>query len=99
MDGWGSEHVLKGKIVVVVDDSIVRGTTARQLVGLIYAAGAKEVRPHTTRHDTGGAADGRCSRQPHVPLPRRLGVSGAVSCGFAWGACCQCCQGMEHDGA
>eukprot|EP00292_Cryptomonas_paramecium_P006924 CAMPEP_0113698492 /NCGR_PEP_ID=MMETSP0038_2-20120614/22741_1 /TAXON_ID=2898 /ORGANISM="Cryptomonas paramecium" /LENGTH=466 /DNA_ID=CAMNT_0000621663 /DNA_START=39 /DNA_END=1436 /DNA_ORIENTATION=- /assembly_acc=CAM_ASM_000170 len=37
------EHVLKGKIVVVVDDSIVRGTTARQLVGLIYAAGAKEV--------------------------------------------------------
>jgi glutamine phosphoribosylpyrophosphate amidotransferase len=41
--GVGSEHVLKGKIVVVVDDSIVRGTTARQLVGLIYAAGAKEV--------------------------------------------------------
>ena len=44
--GWDghSEHVLKGKTVVVVDDSIVRGTTARQLVGLIYAAGAKEVR-------------------------------------------------------
>jgi hypothetical protein len=43
MLGARSEHVLKGKIVVVVDDSIVRGTTARQLVGLIYAAGAKEV--------------------------------------------------------
>jgi amidophosphoribosyltransferase len=42
---WVSEHVLKGKIVIVVDDSIVRGTTARQLVGLIYGAGAKEVRP------------------------------------------------------
>ena len=41
--GGGSEHVLKGKIVIVVDDSIVRGTTARQLVGLIYGAGAKEV--------------------------------------------------------
>mmetsp|Transcript_39787 Transcript_39787/g.97781 ORF Transcript_39787/g.97781 Transcript_39787/m.97781 type:complete len:512 (+) Transcript_39787:170-1705(+) len=37
------EHVLKGKTVVVIDDSIVRGTTAKQLVGLIYSAGAKAV--------------------------------------------------------
>ncbi len=35
--------VLKGKRVVVVDDSIVRGTTARKLVKLIRQAGAKEV--------------------------------------------------------
>jgi glutamine phosphoribosylpyrophosphate amidotransferase len=47
--------VLKGKIVVVVDDSIVRGTTARQLVGLIYGAGAKEVCTHRQRR-TGFAA-------------------------------------------
>jgi amidophosphoribosyltransferase len=35
--------VLKGKRVVVVDDSIVRGTTARKLVKLIRQAGAKQV--------------------------------------------------------
>lgn len=35
--------VLKGKRVVVVDDSIVRGTTMRKLVKLIKGAGATEV--------------------------------------------------------
>ncbi|RME28444.1 MAG: hypothetical protein D6800_03895 [Candidatus Zixiibacteriota bacterium] len=35
--------VLEGRRVVVVDDSIVRGTTARKLVSLIRDAGAKEV--------------------------------------------------------
>jgi amidophosphoribosyltransferase len=35
--------VLKGKRVVVIDDSLVRGTTSRKIVGLVRAAGAKEV--------------------------------------------------------
>jgi len=35
--------VLKGQRVVVVDDSIVRGTTSRKLVKLIRSAGAKEI--------------------------------------------------------
>jgi amidophosphoribosyltransferase len=34
---------VKGKRVVVIDDSIVRGTTSRRLVSILRAAGAKEV--------------------------------------------------------
>ncbi len=37
------EGVLKGKRVIIVDDSIVRGTTLKQLVKMVRGAGAKEV--------------------------------------------------------
>ena len=36
-------ELLEGKRVVVVDDSIVRGTTCRKIIGMIKGAGAKEV--------------------------------------------------------
>ncbi|MES2768140.1 MAG: amidophosphoribosyltransferase [Bdellovibrionota bacterium] len=36
-------HILKGKRVIVIDDSLVRGTTSKKIIGLIRQAGAKEV--------------------------------------------------------
>lgn len=35
--------VLKGKRVILIDDSIVRGTTTRKIAHMLYDAGAKEV--------------------------------------------------------
>jgi amidophosphoribosyltransferase len=37
------KHVLDGKRVVLMDDSIVRGTTMKRIVAMVRAAGAKEV--------------------------------------------------------
>jgi amidophosphoribosyltransferase len=35
--------VIRGKSIVLVDDSVVRGTTSKKIVQLMYEAGAKEV--------------------------------------------------------
>lgn len=37
------KSILKDRVVVVVDDSIVRGTTSKQLIKLIREAGAREI--------------------------------------------------------
>jgi len=36
-------HVIKGKSIVLIDDSVVRGTTSKKIVSLMYEAGAREV--------------------------------------------------------
>jgi amidophosphoribosyltransferase len=36
-------EIIKGKKLVVMDDSIVRGTTSKQIVKMLFEAGAKEV--------------------------------------------------------
>jgi amidophosphoribosyltransferase len=40
--------LLKGKRVILIDDSLVRGTTSRKIVKMVRAAGAKEVHMRIT---------------------------------------------------
>ncbi|MCB4744048.1 MAG: amidophosphoribosyltransferase [Sulfurovum sp.] len=37
------KHLIEGKRVVIIDDSLVRGTTSKQIVRMLKEAGAKEV--------------------------------------------------------
>jgi len=37
------QHLIKGKRVAIIDDSLVRGTTSKQIVRMLKEAGAKEV--------------------------------------------------------
>lgn len=36
-------HLIEGKRVVLIDDSIVRGTTSKKIVGMVREAGAREI--------------------------------------------------------
>ena len=36
-------HIIKGKTVILIDDSIVRGTTSKQIIDMLKTAGAKKI--------------------------------------------------------
>ncbi len=44
--------VVQGKRVIVIDDSIIRGTTSRKIVDMLYNAGAKEIHMKITAPPT-----------------------------------------------
>ncbi len=46
--------ILEGKRVVLIDDSIVRGTTSRKIVGMVRNAGAREVHVRISSPPTTG---------------------------------------------
>jgi amidophosphoribosyltransferase len=49
------KHKIKGKKLVVIDDSIVRGTTSKRIVRMLKEAGAKEVHMRIASPATTGA--------------------------------------------
>jgi amidophosphoribosyltransferase len=77
-------EVLEGKSVVMVDDSIVRGTTTRGLVSLVRAAGAREVHMRVSSApiispcyygiDTPRREELIAAQMTHEELVRHLGV-------------------------
>ena len=76
--------LLNGKRVVMVDDSIVRGTTTRGLVSLVRAAGAREVHMRVSSPpiispcyygiDTPRREELIAAQMTHEELVRHLGV-------------------------
>jgi len=38
-----NKEIIKNKKLILVDDSIVRGTTSKKIVDMLYSAGAKEI--------------------------------------------------------
>lgn len=77
-------EVLAGKRVVMVDDSIVRGTTTRGLVALVRAAGAREVHMRVSSPpitgpcyygiDTPRKEELIAANYPVAEIARRIGV-------------------------
>lgn len=82
-------EALSGKRVVIIDDSIVRGTTSRQIVEMLFDAGAKEVHflassppvrfPDFYGIDTPRQEDLLASR---MSVPEMRAYLGATSLGF-----------------
>ncbi len=80
---------VEGRRVVMIDDSIVRGTTSGQIVKLLREAGAKEVHirvsappssPHATLEPISRTGNG--SSPASIPLEEIREIAGADSLGY-----------------
>ena len=80
-----NQPVVKGKRIVLIDDSIVRGTTSRRIISLLRAAGAKEIHvriaaPETVERcvfygvDTSTRRELASANYPTEELCRKLGA-------------------------
>ena len=38
-----TKTIVKNKVIILIDDSLVRGTTCHKIIKMLYEAGAKEV--------------------------------------------------------
>jgi len=68
------KHLVKGKKIVVVDDSIVRGATSKALIEVLRQAGAKEVHLRVSSPPIKGP----CYYGVDTPLKKQL-ISGAYN--------------------
>ena len=72
-------HVLEGKRVVLIDDSIVRGTTSKKIVRMVRDAGAKEVHMRISCPPTISPCYLRSGHAFEEPADRRQQVRGRDS--------------------
>ena len=79
------KSLLKGKRVVAVDDSIVRGATSKALVRILKEAGAREIHLRVSSPPVRGpcfyGVDTPEKKTAHLLLPQKLGKPKGVSWG------------------
>ena len=100
-------NLLEGKRVVLIDDSIIRGTTSRKIVRMVRGAGAKEVHlriscPPTVSPcfygvDTPSKRD-LIAANKSIEEIRQFIEADSLAYLVTSTACCKCCDGAEHNG-
>ncbi|HEU0105880.1 MAG TPA: amidophosphoribosyltransferase [Vicinamibacteria bacterium] len=86
--------VLEGKRVVLIDDSIVRGTTSRKIVGMVREAGAREVHMRISSPPTTGP----CYYGIDTPLKTELIASSHSTEEIRQSICADSLAYLSHEG-